>query len=294
MKFGKKILLSLIVVVLLTAIGMSVYFYQKYNETEAGKTRIYINELGKNLNLEGNKSVIKIIKCNFNEDAYEDYVALIGEEKYDETDTTVLSSELKKLNSNLEMYNNVCIDYFNGETLESKRYDTNKSYGVDVDISFYEDTNGKYVLVSDTSTGNVALLKLTENEFENIISKSFDGDFKGYTINASFNKEEPSKLKVTLDNYGRDYLAVRNEVYELDFSGTDINKDNYRITYMANKYSKFYMQDVDEDGVLEFIGIQNLLYANDSNLQKNVGIVKLVYKFNEKLKLSLHSVFVDK
>ena len=296
MKLGKKIILSICVILVLFLIGFGIRSYEKYNETEIGKTKIYEKELGDKINLEGNKTVIKIIKCNFNGNNYEDYIALIGEEKYDETntDTSISKIDITKINSNLEMYNNVCIDYFDGENLEAKRYDTNKSYGVDVDIKFFEDTNRKYILLSDESTGNVALLTLKDGNISNIINDSFGNEFCGYTINASFSKEEPSKFKVVLDNYGRSYLAKKDEEYILDFEGTNVNKDNYRITYMANKYSKFNMEDVDNDGNLEFIGIQNLLYANNDTVESNVGKVKLIYKFNDEGKLSLQDIVVEK
>lgn len=63
---------------------------------------------------------------------------------------------------------------------------------------------------------------------------------------------------------------------------------------MANKYSSFYLEDVDDDGVLEFICIQNLLYANNDTVKKNVGKVKLVYKINDEGKLQQQDVTVEK
>ena len=294
MKLGKKILLSVVVIVVLTLIGVATNAYRNYYCTDDGKTKIYLKEIQGKLSLEGNKSVIKIIKCNFESDEREDYIALLGEEKYDETDTSKVK-ELKKFNLNLEMYNNVCIDYINSETFETKRYDTNKSYGVDVDIKFYTDDNCRYLLLSDTSTGNVSLLTLKSGEISNIISESFGNDFCGYTINASFLKDEQTKLKIVLDNYNRQYLIEKKDEYVLDFSDQEtVNKDNYRITYMANKYSSFYLEDVDDDGVLEFICIQNLLYANNDTVKKNVGKVKLIYKINDEGKLQQQDVTVEK
>ena len=88
--------------------------------------------------------------------------------------------------------------------IEAKRYDTKKSFGTEVDMQI---KYNKYIQVSDQSTGNIALLTLNEDSLYNIITESFGEDFKGYTINAEFDKENPSILKVKLSAM---YLSIYN------------------------------------------------------------------------------------
>ena len=292
MSITKKIIFSLILVIFLCVIGAGVYFIKKFYLTDDGKTMLYKSELGSSLNLQG-KEAIKIVKGKFNEDEAEDYIALLGEPKYDDVDSSTIN-ELKKFTSNIELYNNVAIDIIDGNTKESKRYETKKSYGKDVDLEYKVDNNGKYTFIKDNTTGNVALLKFEDGNIKNIITDSFGDEFNGYTIEASFNKEDTTKLNVSLDNYGRDYLSEKTDAYTLDYKDTIVNSENYRLTYMANKFCDFDFTDLDGDGVNELVGIQNILYANKPEFQKNVGTVKSIFKFDENGKLKLNDVVVEK
>ncbi len=288
----KKIFTALSIIIFLTTLGLIVYYFKSYYDSDIGKTKIYKKELKNKINLQGNKTIIKIVKEDINKDGTEDYVVLLGEEKYEDNDTTK-STDMKKLLSNVEMYNNICIDYIDGNTKETKRYDTKKSFGTDVNIQVKKDKENSYILVSDTSTGNIALLYLKENEVKNIIADSFSSDFSGYTIEAEFKKEDETKLVVSLDNFGRDYLTKKEEKIELDYKDTNVNKDNYRLTYMANKFCEFEVNQ-DEEQNLELVGIQNILYSNKGELEKTSGKVKTKFKLNEDKKLVIKDVEVIK
>lgn len=285
----KKIGFAILLVIILSLIGICVYFYKSYYNTEKGLTKIYQREIRDVLDLKGNKSVIKIIKEDINSNGKEDYIVLLGEEKYDDTDD--LTDTFKKISSNLEMYNNVSIEYINGETKEAIRYDTKKSFGIDIDMIV---RYNNYIMVSDKSTGNIALLTLKDNELCNIIAESFDTEFKGYTINAEFDKENASILNVKLDNYGRDYLEEKTDEYKLDFTDTIINKENYRLTYMANNFCDFEFNKVDENtNEYVLIAKQYILYCNNNILEKNAGVVKTIFKLEDN-KLKFSDVTVEK
>lgn len=292
MNMKKKILFAVCLVIFLTCLGMGVYFFKKYYNTDEGKTKIYQRELKDNLNLQGNKSVIKILKDDMNQDGIEDYIALLGEEKYEDKDTTK-NTDIKKILSNVEMYNNICVDFIDGKEKKSIRYETKKSYGNDVQLRLVQNKEEKYIVVNDCTTGKIAMLYLSEGKLKNAISKSFSKEFCGYTIEANFKKDDETKLQIKLDNFGRDYLPKKEEVISLDYADTNVNKENYRVTYMANKFCDFEFINL-EDGTLEVVGIQNILYSNKEELEKTTGKVLCKFKFNDEKKLVIDHVEVIK
>lgn len=289
---GRKILKSFWLIVLLVCIGGGVFFVKKYLNTDAGRTLLYKSEINDVLNLDGNKTLIKILKEDINNDSIEDYAILLGEEKFEDNDTTKIT-DLKKLMSTVEMYNNVCVDILDGNTRELKRYDTKKSYGSDVDIEIKNDKDTKYTVVSDTTTGNIALLYIKDAEIKNLIADSFSQEFCGYTIEAGFNKEDTTKLDVNLDNYGRDYLTKQESAFVLDYTDTNVNSENYRLTYMANRFCLFEATQ-DENQNLELIGVQYILYSNNNEVEKNSGKVRTHFKLDENKKLVFNNVEVIK
>lgn len=268
----KKITLSVLVIILFTLIGIGIGTYKTYIQNDKAKTSKYKKEIADVLNLDGNKSVIRIIKEDINNDETDDYIVLLGEEKFDETTN---KSKYINFNKTLEMYNNVSVEYIDGVTKECNRYNTNKSFGTDISIKLEKFNEKKYIFVSDTTTGNVCVLNIEEKELKDIISNSFS-TFVGYTIDASIDDNE-KKLKIKLDNYGRDYLPSKDEEYTLDLNDTNVNSKTYRITYMANKYCKFELK-VDENNNLSLVTTQYILYSNDKTLDKNYG--KINIKFN--------------
>ena len=289
---GRKIWLSFWLIILLVIIGSVVFLVKRYYGTDIGHTKIYQREIKDLLNLEGNKTLIKILKDDINGDSVQDYIVLLGEEKFEDNNTTT-NTDIKKLLSKVELYNNVCIDFIDGNTKENKRYDTKKFYGNDVNLEIKSDKDTKYVVVSDTTTGNIAIIYIKDNEIKNLIADSFSQEFCGYTIEASFNKEDSTKLNVSLDNYGRDYLTKQENGFVLDYTDTNVNSENYRLTYMANRFCEFEITQ-DENQNLDLIGIQHILYSNKDELEKNSGKVKTHFKLDENKKLIFNKVEVIK
>ncbi len=284
----RKITLSIIVIVIFTLIGICIGMSKVYLQNDKIKTHKYKMEIEDILNLEGNKSVISIIKEDINYDKVQDYLVLLGEEKYDETTNT---SKYFNFNKTLELYNNVSIEYINGATKESNRYNTNKSFGTDINASLVEFENKKYILVSDTITGNVSVIYLNENVLKDCILDSFGNNFVGYTIDANIDDNE-KKLKLKLDNYGRDYLEKKSDEYIIELNDTNVNNDTYRPTYMANKYGKFELE-VNENNNLCIIATQYILYSNDKSLDKNFGKINSIFNLDtgdNKFKFSVVNV----
>ena len=88
-------------------------------------------------------------------------------------------------------------------------------------------------------------------------------------------------VNVKLDNYGSDYLEKKDEDFTLDYtSDFGVNSDNYRITYMANKYSNFNLY-FDENNVLILECTQYILYSNINFLERNQGDIKVNFKLKD-------------
>lgn len=292
-RIKSKIFLTLLVVIILSIIGTSVYFVKKYYNTEKGKTRIYSNELKEVIKLDGNKEIIKIIKNDINKDEIEDYIVLLGEPKYEEVDTDKVKI-FKSLSSNLEMYNNISIEYVNGKDNTTNRYDTKKTFAKEINLKSFDNGKKVYIQVYDNS-GVISLLYLKDEKLENIITNSFaDKEFVGYTIEGKFNENEGVKLEVTLDNYGKDYLAKKEETFTLDYTGTTINSNSYRLTYMANKYSDFNIEQNEDKTKTYLVCTQYILYANDNSLKKNEGYINSKFEIKEDNKIEFCNVEVVK
>lgn len=289
----RKVILTILVIIIISIIGTAVYFIKGYFNTASGKTKIYAKELNDIIKLDGNKEIISILKLDINKDGTEDYAVLLGEPKYEEIDTTEVHM-FKSLSSNLEMYNNISIEYVNGNDKTTNRYDTKKTFDTDVTIYSFVTDNKVYIQVSDIS-GNIALLYLKDEKLENIITNTFnDKEFVGYTIEGKFKKDDTTKLEVTLDNYGKDYLAKKEDVITLDYANTQINNDNYRLTYMANKFSKFEIKQSEDKSKTYLLCTQYILYSNNDNLNKNEGFIVSKFEIKEDNKLEFATVEVTK
>lgn len=272
----KKIIKSIKLIIILVIVGVVISVVQNYYANEKGILRKYQKEIKDVINLEGNKSVIKIIKEDMNLDGVQDYVVLLAEKKYEET-KNIFSYFL--LNDNLEMYNNVSVEYINGNDFEKNRYDTLKSYSTDMEMKLVASVDEKYILLNDKSNGNVAVLRVNEEKVENVLASSFT-ELNGYTIDASFD-DTGKVVNVKLDNYGSDYLEKKDEDFTLDYtSDFGVNSDNYRITYMANKYSNFNLY-FDENNVLILECTQYILYSNINFLERNQGDIKVNFKLKD-------------
>ncbi len=284
MKMKKKILLTIIVVVVLGAIGTVMYFVESYNNSEAGLTKKYYSEIKDNLPLDEKRTLIKMIKSDYNSDKVDDYIGITGIEKHNKEDNSITS----KANSTLELYQDVEVVYVDGKSKELKTYVSEMSFYPEVKLEAKNDDKNKYIFVSDESSGNVVLLILKDNNLVNIVKDSIQSDFNGYTINVAFDAENSSKIKVKLDNYARSYLTAINDETALEFEDKNINKDNYRATYLANKFCSYKLEDIDNDKKFELIGVQNILYLIDNNnkdLAKTAGVVDTTFKIDDNNKL---------
>ncbi len=297
MSIKKKITLSIIVLVVLGAITFVMVLVDKYNASENGITKKNYKEVQDVLAINEGTNLIKLVKDDMNNDNTLDYVGIIGTPKYKENKentekTEETSADTKKeitdiltaaedLTKTPETYEKLDVVFIDGNTKELKKYESGLSFANDVKFEIKSDTNAKYIFVNDNLTGNVLLLNIVNNEFKNIIKDSISSDFNGYTISVEFDNQNTSKVSVKLDNYARSYLNAVNEAYTLEFTDTRVNKDSYRPTYLANKFCSFKLEDIDDDGALDFIGIQNLLYLNIStkdNLPQVAGTVDTYFK----------------
>lgn len=287
----KKILLAVFLIIVLAIIASIMYYKDVYENSEKGLTKKYYLEIQETLPLDEKRSMICMKKIDFNGDEVEDYIGITGIEKYYEEKDGVL----KELTSTLELYQNVEIVYIDGKSKEVKTYVSDMSFYPELNLEIKQDEKNKYIFVSDKNSGNVLLLKLKDNELLNIVKNSIQADFNGYTINVEFDAENSSKIKVKLDNYARSYLHEMTEEKIIEFEDKNINKDNYRATYLANKFCSFKLEDVDEDNILDLVGIQNILYLNDTkkDLLKTAGVVETVFKINED-KIEYNKVEVKK
>lgn len=269
----KRLKKAIILIILFSLIGVGVHFLYEFSSSESGLKMIYEKELSSKFDLEGS-SVIRIYKKDINNDKELDYIFIMGTEQRSSEDT---------LNSTLELYKNVSFVIVDGKTSEAIRYDTNKDYKADVVLKVVEDENNRYFLISDYS-GNVELLKINDNnEIISIIKNTTSNDLLGYTIYTSRDEENTNILKVTIDNYGKDYLNEYKDEKQLDFSEVSIDLSKYRETYLRDKISKFEFKDTNNDGILEFVTTQYILYSLDENAvsNKTVGKIEVYYDIKE-------------
>lgn len=266
----KRVKLALVLIIIFIFIATMVELVHKYNNTYQRLQVRYEKELRKNVELE-DKEAIKIEKYDLNLDGFEDYIALIGKKKID------------SLGNVLELYSSVDLIFLDGKSNESIKYSTGKEFDLNVTFQIYEQKDQKNILITDETSGNVYLLKLENDKFIDIINESFGDKFSGYTINAEFNKDDNQKMDVKLDGFGKSYLPQVEENYTLDFDEDDINLENYRQTYNLDKFSKIQLIDTDEDGILELVTTQYVLYLYKEveNKGSNLGLVKVIFKFED-------------
>lgn len=267
----KRLKKAMLLVILFTLIGLSIYFLNKYEDSETGLKKLYEKEVSSKIDIEDN-SIIRIYKRDINEDKSLDFVFIMGKEKRSSTDT---------LNSTLEMYNDVIFVIVDGKTNNVIKYDTKTSFESDVTLKISEDENNRYFLISDYS-GNVELLKIKDNNVIDIISNTTSKEFLGYTIDTTRDESNPNTLTVKLDNYGKDYLKEYKDVKSLDFTNSSVDLKNYRETYLRDKISKFEFRDIDNDGILELVTTQYILYSLDDTVTTNKTIGKVEVYFNIK------------
>lgn len=264
----KRFLLAILLIIVLVIIGVVVDKTYEYYGTPEKLSEKYEKELKKKIELDG-KDVIKVQKYDFNKDGVKDYIAITGKPKTD------------SISGNVELYSSLDIIFFNNKSDEVLKYNTKKNFASNVTFDIYEDKDTEYIFVSDTSSGNVAMIKLEENKLIDIIKNSFGLNFKGYTIDMSFDKEDENKLNITLDNYGKSYLPEDNKTYTLDFTEKNVDLEKYRQTYNLDRFTTFELKDINSDGVFELVTSQYMLYLykEAEGMQANLGNVSITFKY---------------
>lgn len=267
----KRLKKALLLVILFSLIGFGVNLVYKFNSSESGLKLIYEKELASKYDL-GENSVIRIYKKDLDNDEVPDYVFILGKEK--RTSGNIL-------NSTVELYQDVSFVIVNGSTNEVTKYDTEKEYKADVNLKIVEDGQNRYYLISDYN-GDVDLLETKDGSVVNITKNTTDQGLLGYTIYTS-KDEENSKIKISLDNYNKNYLNEDKDEKQLDLSELSLDLSKYRETYLRDRISKFDFRDTNNDGILEFVTTQYVLYSLDESLTENktVGKVEIFYDIKE-------------
>ena len=272
---------AIILVLLFSFIGIGVYLFFKYESSDEGLKRMYINEVSKKYDLKDNK-IIDIEKKDVNNDKIDDYVFIIGKE---------VRSDSNSLNSIVELYENVSLVIIDNKSNEVKQYDTQKNFKADVDLNICEDERQMYFLVSDLS-GNVLLSIMDESSnLIDIVKNTTENELLGYTIYTSQNNENEGVLNVNIDNFSKNYLNEYTDTVQLNLMENEIDISNFRETYLRDKFSNFILKDINNDGILEFIGYQYILYSLDETVtvNKTAGVVETVFNIEDN-KLKFNSV----
>ena len=271
----------IMLVVLFSLIGIGVYLFFKYEASDAGLKRMYMNEVSQKYDLKDNK-IIDIEKKDVNNDKTDDYIFIIGKEE---------RSDSNSLNSIVELYKSVSLVIIDGKNNDVKQYDTGKDFKVDIDLKICEDENQRYFLISDGS-GNISLNVLDESDnLVDIIKNTTQNEFLGYTIYTNKNSENKEILNVNIDNYSKDYLNEYTDTVELNLVENNIDISQFRETYLRDKFSNFELKDINNDGILEFIGYQYILYSLDETVtvNKTVGVIETIFNIEDN-KLNFNSV----
>ena len=272
---------AIMLVALFLLIGIGVYLFFKYEASDAGLKRMYMNEVSQKYDLKDDK-IIDIEKKDVNNDKTDDYIFIIGKEE---------RSDSNSLNSIVELYKSVSLVIIDGKNNDVKQYDTGKDFKVDIDLKICEDENQRYFLISDGS-GNISLNVLDESDnLVDIIKNTTQNEFLGYTIYTNKNSENKEILNVNIDNYSKDYLNEYTDTVELNLVENNIDISQFRETYLRDKFSNFELKDINNDGILEFIGYQYILYSLDETVtaNKTVGVIETIFNIEEN-KLNFNSV----
>lgn len=271
-KFSYRRLKKAILLVLLyVLIGVGVWTFYEYENSESGLKKIYTKEVSSFYDI-GDKKIVKIIKRNEVGDDTLDYIFLVGTESRSNEDN---------LNSTVELYKDVNLVIIDGNTKENFVYDSQKDFKSNVKLRVVEDSSNKYFMASDES-GNILLLAFRDNNFVDIIKNTTQNDFLGYTIYTSQDSENPKVLDVRIDNFSKDYLASHEETEKLDFSDKNIDLSSYRETYLRDNFSNFELKDTNNDGVLELVATQKILYClDDKSEEKTTGQVVTTFNITQ-------------
>ncbi len=262
---------AILLVILFSIIGVGVYALYEFRASETGLKMIYEKEVSSKIET-GDNSIIRIYKKDINDDKSLDYILIMGKEKRSSDDA---------LNSTIEKYDDVSFVLIDGKTNEVKTYNTERSFESEVTLKVVEDEENRYFLISDYS-GNVNLLTLKEEKLQEIIKNTTKKEFLGYTIYTKKDEKAENILEISLDNYDKNYLKEYKDIKKLDFTESSVDLSKYRETYLRDKISKFEFKDTNNDGILEFVTTQYILYSLDENATNNKTIGKIEIYFEIK------------
>ncbi len=278
---------AILLILLFILIGTIVFLSYNYKNSKAWLEKVYKKEVASKFDI-GDRTIIKILKEDVTLDRKTDYIYIAGKK-------TKSNDGLS--NSTIEQYENVILVLIDGNTNIAVPYDTKKKFAEDVTLKFCNDEENIYYMISDTS-GNVSLCKFENQELQDINNQKITDiilnttpEFLGYTIYIEELNE--SKLKVTLDNYNKEYLDSYTDEKVLDFSENGIDISRYRETYLRDKFSNFELKDTNNDGILEFVGYQYLLYSLDDKDNKTLGIIQTVFTMDNENKLKFSHVDIS-
>lgn len=267
----KRLKKAILLVILFSIIGIGVYALYEFKASETGLKMIYEKEVSSKIEI-GENTIIRIYKKDINDDKALDFVFIMGKEKRSSDDA---------LNSTIERYDNVSLVIIDGKTDDVKKYNTEKSFEPEVTLKIIEDEKNRYFLISDYN-GNINLFRLNKENLVEIIKNTTKQDFLGYTIYTKKDEENKNILEVSLDNYDKNYLKEYKDIKRLDFTQASVDLSKYRETYLRDKISKFEFKDTNNDGILEFVTTQYILYSLDENATTNKTIGKIEVYFNIK------------
>lgn len=275
----RRVRKAILLITIFVIIGVSVHLFDQFIKSEAGQKILYSKEISRNFDIDGN-SIIRIYKEDINEDNKSDYFFIMGQEK---------RTSDNALNSVVEQYNNVSFVIIDGNTNEAIQMNSKMEFKADVTLKLYKDNSNTYFLISDEN-GDIKLYKYLDNKLNDIIAGTTKDEFLGYTIYTTKN-DEKNKIKISIDNYSKDYLGEYKDTKTLDFNDMDISIQKYRETYLRDRFSDAVLEDIDNDGTLEFVANQYVLYSLDSSIQDNktLGVVKTVFDI-KKSKLKFKKV----
>ncbi len=267
----KRLKKAILLVILFSIIGIGVYALYEFKASETGLKMIYEKEVSSKIEI-GENTIIRIYKKDINDDKALDFVFIMGKEKRSSDDA---------LNSTIERYDNVSLVIIDGKTDDVKKYNTEKAFEPEVTLKIVEDEKNRYFLISDYN-GNINLFRLNKENLVEIIKNTTKQDFLGYTIYTKKDEENKNILEVSLDNYDKNYLKEYKDTKRLDFTQASVDLSKYRETYLRDKISKFEFKDTNNDGILEFVTTQYILYSLDENVTTNKTIGKIEVYFNIK------------
>ncbi len=266
----KKISFVIISLVVLSVIGVSTFYIQKFVNSSHEITKRYISEIEKkNITIDAN-NIIQIQKDDMNNDGIKDYICLTG--NYNGVNS----------NDKIKAYDSFGISIIDGSTNEVKEYKTDKTLCSDYKFYIKENDNKKYIFVNSESSCSVALVTFIDNNIQDVLQDSFAGVPSGYAI--TYNKNEQNNtLDVTVNNNGISYLTTENKSFSIDLSNKSIDISKYRKTYLKEKFNYFDFYDMNNDGKLDIIGVQNILYLTDtdSTLSKTYGKVLVIFSIED-------------